>query len=243
VGARGFGPTYLQKGRSVETPARAHSLFFEVLGEDGLVGFLLLLGALGLPLAVVARRARSGDVVAVAALGAGVYWLTHAAVDWNWTVPAAGIPFFLLLGVGAGSDAEERPLARAAALAGAIASLVVAVFAFAPVWVSAKLTDRALDHPDSAASALRWAKRLDPLSTDPYVVQSALATTKAGAIEPLRNAVSKEPEVSSLHYLLGLAYLDAGQAAAARRELGRAHELAPRDPLVEQALERARGAS
>src|SRR5205085_2896468 len=58
VGGRGFAAAYLQDGRSIETPQRAHSLELDELSETGIVGFTLLVLGLGLPLAVALLRAR-----------------------------------------------------------------------------------------------------------------------------------------------------------------------------------------
>ena len=99
---------------SAETPLRAHSLYFDVLAETGVQGLLILLLGVGAPLLLLARRL--SQPCAVAAFGAGTYFLAHAAVDWIWTLPAVGVPAFVLLGIGcAGGDL--RPLPRRAAYA------------------------------------------------------------------------------------------------------------------------------
>ena len=56
----------------------------------------------------VVWRTRARDPAATAAFGGAAYWLAHGSVDWLWTVPACGVPFFLLLGAGGAGD--ERPL-------------------------------------------------------------------------------------------------------------------------------------
>ncbi len=237
IGSRGFGPLYLEKGRSDETPARAHSLPIEMLAEDGLVGFALLLGALGIPLAVAARRARLGIASAVAALGAGAYLTTHSLVDWIWTFPAVGIPAFLLLGVGLARDQTATLGERLRLLA--LVPAAVATLAFAPPWLSEKLTTRAETGQGSPSTELRWARRLDPLSTDVLVSRAVLAATPRESIPPLEQAVSMEPHSVALQYFLGVTYLEAGRYPAARRALRLAHALAPRDKFVSRALQRA----
>jgi O-antigen ligase len=239
IGARGFGPLYLQHGNSVETPARAHSLEVDELAEGGIVALLLLLAAIGLPLAAAARRARE-SIAATALLGAGVYLTVHSAVDWTWTLPAVTVPAILLLGIGAAPDAP-RPLPRAAAWLGALAALEVGLLLFAPPWLSARFTSRAYDAaPAAAADDLRWARRLDPLAVEPYLAQAALAARPAQAVPPLRRAVTKEPRVAELHYLLGRALLDAGRRAEARAELREALRLYPNDELARSTLRSAR---
>jgi cytochrome c-type biogenesis protein CcmH/NrfG len=96
---------------------------------------------------------------------------------------------------------------------------VVAVVAFVPPWLSARLTD----HRDFHA-----AKRLDPLSVDPYVSQ--------GSVTALQEAVRKEPRVVDLRFDLGQAYLRAGQRRRARAAFLQAKRLDPRDPRIQEAL-------
>lgn len=231
-GARGFGPAYLQHGRSFETPRRAHSLPLEALGEVGIVGFLLLLLGVGAPLVATARAARRPS--AVAALGASVYWLGHALVDWNWTFPAAGLPFFLLLGIGVASGGE--PLRRRVSAGAAALAAAIAVLAFAPPWLSARFTTRALQNRATADSDLRWARRLDPLTIDPLVARYELT----GDPSSLETALDREPRNFALHFLLGQIALSQGKKTEGRAQLLAAQALYPRSPVIGQALRRAR---
>jgi hypothetical protein len=236
IGGSGFQVAYLQHRRSPETPARAHSLELELLTDTGVVGLALWLAAIVPLLALTAARARRPAAVGAAALGSATLFLAQASVDWTWTFPAAALPVFLLLGA-AGSTGEPRLRARAG-LPAAAAALALALFALAPPWLSARLTASAYGEARSAASDLRWARRLDPLTTDPYLAQAALAPTPAAALPPLRRAVSMEPRSVGLRYQLALAYLRAGRGQDGRRELQRAHALDPGDVLVGQALRR-----
>lgn len=84
-GAGTFGDYWLAH-RPVESFARdAHSLYIESLAELGPLGLLLVVGCLCLPL--VAVRRGEGPVLAAAG-GAYVAFLVHAAIDWDWEVPA-----------------------------------------------------------------------------------------------------------------------------------------------------------
>jgi O-antigen ligase/polysaccharide polymerase Wzy-like membrane protein len=236
VGGRGFRSVYLQDGRSVETPQRAHSVELDTLSENGIVGLVLLVVGIGLPLAVVLVRARR-SVTAAAAAAAAVYWLAHSTVDWTWTFPAVTVPALLLLGIGAAPD-SRRPLSGRVGVPAGIAAVFLALFAFAPPWLSARYSDRAYGDADRAASDLRWAKRLDPLAPAPYEAQAALASSPKD-IPPLQAAVRKEPRRVELRYALALAYLRADRRAAARRELRAALELYPRSDDLRRALRRA----
>ena len=90
-----------------------------------------------------------------------------------------------------------------------------------------------------AASDLRRARRLDPLSTAPYEAQAALARSPDD-IPPLEAAVRKEPRQVELRFALGLAYLRAGRKVEARRTLQQALALYPRSEDIARALRRAR---
>ncbi|TMM21225.1 MAG: hypothetical protein E6F97_08785 [Actinobacteria bacterium] len=226
IGSRGFGPAYLQNRHSPDTPARAHSVELDALSELGVVGFALLLLAIVPVFVPVVARMRARDPAATAAFAGGAYWLVHASVDWIWTVPACGVPFFLLLGAG-NSGGERRTLARRAAVPAAVAAVLVALVLFVPPWLSARLTDRGQIH---------WAKRLDPLSVDPYVAEAARAPTPRAAASLLAQAVRKEPRVVELRFDLGLAYQRAHELRKARAALLEAKRLDPRELRIDEAF-------
>ena len=104
---RGVPGEAQQPGHSV----RAHSLELDALSEVGIVGFLLLVCGLVALLVPIVARTRARDPAATAAFGGAAYWLAHGSVDWLWTVPACGLPFFLLLGLG-GAGGDRPPLSR-----------------------------------------------------------------------------------------------------------------------------------
>ncbi len=238
VGGRGFAADYLEQGRSTETPERAHSIEFDALGETGIIGFLLLVGAGAYGLAAVTRRTRP-PLLAASLFASGVYFAVHTAVDWVWTIPSVGLTALVFVGIGA-SRSTWRQLPGRIALASGIAVAAIAVVGFAPPWLSARFTDDAYgERPTAASSSLHWARRLDPISIGPLLAQAALATSP-GDIVPLEQAVSKQPGDVEVHYLLGLAYLNDKDTKAARRELLLAKRLSPRDPAIQSALRRAR---
>ncbi len=237
IGGRGFGPAYLIHRHSTEVPARAHSFELDALSELGVIGFLLLVAALAPLVWLAARGAWCGDLAGTAAFGAAAYFVTHASADWIWTIPAVGVPFFALLGTACAAR-DPRPAPRLAGAGVAVASTAVALILFAPPWLSATLSSNALDGSSSSGSDLRWARRLDPLSVEPYVVAASLARTPAEAIPPLREAARKEPRSVDQRFQLGLAYLRANRRADARRELQAALRLEPGEPSIERAIRR-----
>jgi hypothetical protein len=238
AGGRSFGAAYLREGDTDETPQRGHSLELDLLSETGVVGLGLLVAAL-VPLTLIVLRRTRSELLATGVLGGAAYWLVHASADWTWTFPAAGLPFFLLLGAGATGGADRR-IASRLALPSGVALAVAALLIFAPPWLSSRYTARALEQPAAeAADELRWARRLDPLSTDPLVAEAEIADSPEQAIPPLLKAVRREPRTMGLRYVLGLAYLDAERQADARREFREALRLAPRSEAVRRALARA----
>lgn len=239
TGQHGFAVAYLQKGRSKETPQRAHSLLLDQLSETGAVGFVFLLVGVGAPLVLIGVRAR-GSILHAGVLGSGVYWLVHASGDWIWTFPAVGIPLFLMLGIGA-SSRSTRPLPARFAVPTAVVAAAVALVAFLPPWLSDRLTaDAASASPSDARRDLRWARRLDPLAVGPLFMQAQLASTESAAIAAFRRAVELDPRSVTNWYLLGLEELRDGRRRDARRDLVAAQALYPRDAVIAQALARAR---
>jgi len=99
-GAHGFAVLWLEDREIREGAQDAHSLYIETLVELGLAGVLLLgcfLGGAAVCL-VGARRAPGGRELTAGWAAAGIVWLTHAAVDWDWEMPALTLVFVLLAG-------------------------------------------------------------------------------------------------------------------------------------------------
>jgi hypothetical protein len=229
VGARGFGALYLQhRAVRAETPRRAHSVELDALMELGVVGFALLALGIGAPLFAIARKVRRPS--AAAALAGCVLWLTDASVDWIWTLPAAGVPFFVLLGIGA-SDDEQRPLVGRPAAFGAVAAAAAAIVLFLPPWLAGRLEARAASPRD-----LHWAERLDPFSADPYLVEARLTAN----LDAYAKAVAREPRRAEVRYEYGVALLRAGRKREARAQLEEALLLWPGQRAFAQALRMTR---
>ncbi len=238
IGAYGWGEAYLVHGESLETPQRAHSLSLDALSELGIPGFLLIVGAGITVLVAIGLRARN-SLAASGALGTAAYFAVHTGGDWVWTIPAVGIPAFVIVGIALSEDRASSLPGRVTIPAG-IFVVLAAVLAFSPPWLSSRLVQQAYDAPTlaEAKNDLRWARRLDPLAVTPLMAESALVGSPQD-IAPLTKAVAKRPRDAEIHYLLGLALLDAGRNADARRELRIALELSPRDEAIQGALDRA----
>jgi hypothetical protein len=98
-GTAGFRVDWL-RDREIEEPVRdAHSLYLETLAELGLVGLLLLgLFVGGVAAAAVAAVRRERELVTGAVAGLSLF-AVHAAIDWDWELPAVALPAVVLAGV------------------------------------------------------------------------------------------------------------------------------------------------
>ncbi len=130
VGAGGWA-VYWLRYRPFDAGAQdAHSLYIQTAAELGIVGLALLAVFLA-SLAGAARSAWLADPVRVAGPIAGLLvWIFHAAVDWDWQMPAVTLTALLLAaGVLASYDelaGDPAAGAEASAAGGAVTAVPVA---------------------------------------------------------------------------------------------------------------------
>jgi len=116
-GPSGFGTirkSYRQDTTEVTQP---HSLPLQVLAETGVVGFVLLGGALWVLVRVGVRRLRRMReegidprqlALQATLLGAVAAWLVQCGIDWHFDLPGVSIPVLAALGVAAAAPAPRR---------------------------------------------------------------------------------------------------------------------------------------
>ncbi len=235
----GAGTYHLVWARDRPLPAAsrdAHSLYAEVLGELGVVGFLLLVATLAVIVVMLAARAGGRNRTLYAALLAVIVtWMVHAGVDWDWEMPAVTLWVFALGGAalaradaGNATDADARTgtAPRIAAIAACSAVALVPGI----VLVSQERLDHSADAftrgdcrtaVDAASSAIA-ALALRP---EPYEVR-AFCRLREGrtndALRDLQRARERDPESWTYRYDLAVARAYAGldprpQAHAALR--------------------------
>jgi hypothetical protein len=231
-----------------------HSLYLETLGELGLVGALLLVGALALALVAGATdlprgRGDSRSTVAALLATAGAFLLA-AAIDWMWELTAVGAIGVACLGLAAGGAIPVRDRApgsqwtgrrRLALRVGVAAAAVAVVICQGIAFLSESGVRRSQEAARSgdATSALdraRQARAIEPWAAAPYL-QLAVVREQAGDLSGARREIGRAIERDSSDWRLWLtrARLDtrAGAIGEARRAYLRARALNPRSLLFD----------
>lgn len=109
TGAGTYALLWARERDSAFTVIDAHSLYFEVLGEMGIVGLGLLVAVLLLMLGAMAGRLRGeGRTVWAALFAASAAWAVHAGLDWDWEMPAVSLWVFAAGGLALAAPAGPR---------------------------------------------------------------------------------------------------------------------------------------
>jgi len=255
IGVENFQEEYYLRGSSGEEPRFPHSLPLGVLSQTGLVGALLLGGALALAL-ISAAGARRGPparrAAAAGALAVFAPWAAQASIDWFWELAALTAPALAMLGAAAALGTERPALGRGApgrlkpGFLLAPPALVLAVV-FGATWLAARDVDAASSSwrtdDEAAFRLLDRAAALNPLSPRAYLVEGTIAL-ELGQPERSRSAfeAALERDSNDAYALLELGLLasQAGEADRAKELLEQHSRLRPRDPIARQVAARAR---
>ena len=240
VGAGTYETSWLKHRETPAETSEAHSLYFETLGELGLVGGALLVVALLAILGGVLMRARRERRVLCAAIfAAGAAWALHAGVDWDWELPALTLWLFALAGAALARAPGERRTRVAelatrwpARIAVAVVCLLVAVGA-----VRSAIADADLDTARSAFESgdCRTA-RADAASSiaavgsraRPFEILAWCASERGDHSEAIRSmtaAADLDPE--HWRYRYGLAIVRAAAGRDPKADLRHARRLNP----------------
>jgi O-antigen ligase len=253
----GAGTYELQWDRQVEADYAvldAHSLYAEVLGELGVVGLLLVGGALVAIAVGLARRLRGEDrhvhAVAIALVAA---WAVHAGLDWDWEMPVVTVWLFALAGLALSRPRGARqsrpatfepgwpPRLLAALCVGALA-LVPAAIAVSQSRLDAALGDFARGDCTAAIASAQGSLDVLDVRPEPYEVLG-YCQARSGeyvlAEEALERAVENDPESWRMHYGLALVRALAGRDPLS--ELYEARRLNPLERKVAREIRAMRG--
>ncbi len=227
----------------------AHSLYLETLGELGLIGFLILVAALGTGLVSGAARLRRTDAearsIAAALLAVLLGFALAASIDWVWELSVVGLvaiaSLALLTGPATASGPSERRRPRALFRYGLPAlALILIGCQGVSLLAQAELRDSedavrggdgkaAVDHASRARS-------LEPWASGPYL-QLALIDERArdlrNAGERIGQAIDRDRNNWRLWLVAARIQTKAGLIVEARRSLERAAVLNPMSPLFD----------
>jgi hypothetical protein len=207
----------------------AHNLYLETLAELGPVGLVVLVALLALPLtaAVAARRRHP---FAVAAAGAYVAFLAHAAVDWDWEMPVVTVTALVGAIVVLKTACPRAAAIRTVVPALAVTLLLAAATAFGLVGNVELAGSASAAETGSWASAQRLARSASwwqPWSAEPNFLlgETELAGgDDASARQSFRRALALDPQDWRTWY--ELARVSLGERRAAFLEIARLNPLA-----------------
>jgi len=243
-GAGSWEAWWLQHGSLPVFTASAHSLYLEALAELGIIGFLLLGGAVLAAVAGAIRAARALQSAEVAAAAAcGIAFFVAAAYDWVWQLAGIAIVGVGMLGVALGSRPSTRkpsasPIGAARpALAVVAVGAVIAQFVVLAAGVHLRNSQAAVNANDGArarAQALA-AKAIEPWAAGPYLQVGLVYEAEHQyllAADWVGSALTRAPRDWSLWATAARIETELGHVEQAKRDLAEARRLNPHSQLI-----------
>jgi hypothetical protein len=250
TGSGTFQFWWTRDGDEAEPIIDTHSLYFQTLGELGIVGLLLLVAFilagwwLG-GVRVLRAGAQKRPYLAAALAAASVLWIT-SIFDWMWKIPIVPIATLLLLAVvitaGDDEDTARASLRVPGRIAAAVPSLVaIAVIAVPLASESLVRESQAKAGAGENAAALadaRSAANVEPEAATPRL-QEALLLEANGELEAAQEEAEAATQRESTNWRnwLVLSRIEAqrGEADAALAAYREARSLNPASPIFTEA--------
>ncbi len=252
-GAGSYEAWWAQHGSLPIFVTDAHSLYFEVLGELGIVGLALLLGTFAVVLltglaGIVSARGEHRSALA-ALVAAFLAFAFAAGFDWMWEVTVVSVVGIGCAGLIVSGSADPRTRDRTLAgpfLAGVPARLLVIALAAVVIGSQAVslLSDAKIANSQAAAFEGRGSDALDaaidaheiqPWAASAYL-QAALVQEQVGDVRSARVSIHRAiaRDRSDWRLWLVAARLDVrtGKIRAARSKLEHARALNPRSGIL-----------
>ncbi len=251
TGAGTFADHWARDRPNPESVTEGHSVYLETLGELGLVGLVLLLAFLVTMMVAffVGVRRISRPLYGVA-LAAGLAWLVHAGIDWDWESPALTLWLFAFGGTALGAWSHERAPTRGPAwpwrglVAAALVLAVITPIAVATSQVRLDDSVTAFLDGDCARAEERAASASSvmPPRPEPYEILAYCAAVDgedARALRLIDDALDRDPHNWELVY--GLAWVRSAAGKDPRPAVARLRRMNPLDPLTAVAVARTKG--
>lgn len=230
----------------------AHSLYFETLGELGIIGLVLVLALVASPFLLGTRRLFALDVeqriLLAGALGACAAFAVAAAIDWAWELTVLPVAFLLLAAAviarpsresaaEPATDKPSSPATRFALPAVAVAGLIAIAI---PMASNGAVSDsqelvRAQDLP-LALSEARTASDIEPYAATPAMQEALVLELQGdlqGAVAAARMATREEPTNWRTWFVLSRLEASAGNAEGSVEAYREARSLNPRSALFQ----------
>jgi hypothetical protein len=226
----------LRRAHYTRPVTEPHNLVLQVLGETGIVGFVLFIGAVVAAALAIRPRVREDDAAAALAICVVAY-LLHSLIDMDYDFVAVSAPLFLVLGLllarPGGVVARREPIWAL----GLAAFAATAVLSLAAPYIAVQKTNAALRSTSNARALdlLSQAHTWNPVSVDPLLAEAALERNRLRALQLYHMAVDTQPDNPEPLIQLGIYELtDLKDACSAWRDLNHAYTLDRFNPEVAQ---------